>query len=394
MIFMGVLFRKYQESYILGQSKTGLSNAANLFQWNVIEGISQNNRNDLRIVNCLPVGCWPKNYKKLYLCDDEWDYNGEKCFEIGGINLPVLKQFFRIQKSRKLIKKLTKNDKEIIIYSAYMPYLKAVYHLPRDVKITLIVTDLPEFYDLNECSGWRKFLRKLQNKMIYKYLNRVDSFVLLTEKMKERLRIGDRPYIVVEGICDSNVSHVSAECENDGIKSILYTGTLHKKFGIGNLLQAFSMIESKDYQLWICGTGDMQDEIKRVAQNDDRIKYFGYVTKQKINELQRQATILVNPRQNNEEYTKYSFPSKTMEYMLSGKPVVMYKLDGIPDEYDEYICYVKDNAVASLKEKIEEVCQLSFEERVKIGLKAADYVLNEKNQIKQANKIIRLLERF
>ena len=38
----------------------------------------------------------------------------------------------------------------------------------------------------------------------------------------------------------------------------------------------------------------------------------------------------VNPRQNNEEFTKYSFPSKTMEYLASGVPVVAYKLDGIP----------------------------------------------------------------
>ena len=37
----------------------------------------------------------------------------------------------------------------------------------------------------------------------------------------------------------------------------------------------------------------------------------------KIVKEEKKSTLLVNPRFTNEEYTKYSFPSKNMEYMAS-----------------------------------------------------------------------------
>ena len=36
---------------------------------------------------------------------------------------------------------------------------------------------------------------------------------------------------------------------------------------------------------------------------------------EKANEILQQADVLVNPRQNDDEYTKYSFPSKNIEYL-------------------------------------------------------------------------------
>ena len=47
--------------------------------------------------------------------------------------------------------------------------------------------------------------------------------------------------------------------------------------------------------------------------------------------------ILVNFRSPNEELTKYSFPSKILEYISSGSLVLSTRLLGIPDEYFSYI---------------------------------------------------------
>jgi glycosyltransferase involved in cell wall biosynthesis len=66
----------------------------------------------------------------------------------------------------------------------------------------------------------------------------------------------------------------------------------------------------------------------------------------------RKADVLVNPRQNDEAYTKYSFPSKNIEYLLSGNPVVAYMLDGVPEEYRKFMSIVPDDGVDSLKDTI------------------------------------------
>lgn len=394
MLFLGCLFRKENEKEILELSNVGLSNAVNTFQWNLINGF--NTMIPVDIINVLPVGTYPKNYKRIFLKTQKWhSEKNRNNLEVGSVNLPFVKQFMRYKRTKNEIKSRIKESKidDIIIYSTYLPFLKAVYKLERDINITLIVTDLPEFYDLNKVGLVRKILRKINNYFVYKYLKRIDIFVLLTEEMKTPLKVGNRPYTVVEGIVDSkNISRDIFYKNESNKKIIFYAGTLHYQFGIKMLLQAFTKIDYENYELWICGTGEAESEIKRLSQQDKRIKFLGYLTKQEVNKLQNEATVLINPRNNEGEYTKYSFPSKTMEYMLTGKPVIMYKLDGLPNEYDDYLYYIDGDSPEYISSKVIEVCEKSEEERNDFGMKARNFVLNNKNNIVQCKKILKLLD--
>lgn len=393
MIFLGCLFERQNEKIYMQRCRGGISNAVNGYQWNLIEGFNANTDKPVDVINVLPVGIFPRQYKELILPTRKWSYEGSNNLELGCLNLPFIKQHQRYRKCLKVLKK--SNDKNILIYSAYLPFLKAASKLDDSYNVTVVVTDLPEFYDLGKPGTLRRFFRKRNNKKVYKCLERANSFVVMTEQMKYPLHINDRPYTVVEGICDPHLFDVAianAENTESDEKIILYTGTLHKKFGILNLVNAFEQIKDDNYRLWICGGGDSKDEIVAAAEKDERIRFFGYLPKEKINELQQKATVLVNPRQNNEEFTKYSFPSKTMEYMLSGKPVVMYKLDGIPDEYDAYLQYVEDDSVETLKNKLVEVCEKSKDERRSIGMVAREFVATQKNREKQAKRILDLIQ--
>lgn len=387
MIFLGCLFDRTREKEYLQNSKTGLSNAANTFQWNLLEGFYQNGRT-VEILNALPVGTFPKRYKKLLLNSGPWGQNGHNNYELGCLNLPFVKQYQRYLKAKKLLKK--SNDKNIVIYSAYEPFLKAAYKLDDSYNVTVIITDLPEFYDLGKTSSLRKRLRARNNRRIYKFLKRADGFVLLTEQMAGPLNVGSRPYVVVEGIANGEIG-TSLKSEK---KSILYTGTLHRQFGILTLLEAFSLIDDPEAELWICGGGDSKAEVEAAAKRDGRIKFFGYVSKEKVAELQQKAFMLINPRQNDGEYTKYSFPSKTMEYMLSGKPVLMYKLSGIPAEYDPHLCYIEGDSANDMKNAICKIFESDVDEVAKRSEAAARFVAENKNSAVQSKKIIDLMERL
>ena len=159
-----------------------------------------------------------------------------------------------------------------------------------------------------------------------------------------------------------------------------------------NLVNAFSQIEDPDYRLVICGIGDSEQAIKDAVKDDSRISFLGQLPRNEVIEWQKKATVLVNPRQNNEEFTKYSFPSKTMEYLSSGIPVVAYKLDGIPDEYDQYIQYVADDSIESLKKKLVEVCEMTREERQELGNIGRNFVLMKKNSTIQVRKICEMID--
>ena len=209
--------------------------------------------------------------------------------------------------------------------------------------------------------------------------------------MSIALGLQEKRQTVIEGICPAVLNQNSGVKEVDK-KVIFYSGTLNRKFGIRTLLEAFQHADIENTELWICGSGEDEKEVISYAKRDKRIVFFGYCSSEKVGELRNKASVLVNPRQNKGEYTKYSFPSKTLEYMASGRPVVMYKLDGIPDEYDPYLFYVKEEGAAALGEKLKEVCEMKEEERKAFGERAQSFVLDEKNPKKQAQKLLQLLE--
>jgi glycosyltransferase involved in cell wall biosynthesis len=397
ILFLGCLFDQQEENNLLKKSKIGLSGAVNTYQWNLINGLDKILKRPVDIINVLSVGTYPKYFRDIILRTKRWSHSpGAHDLEIGSPNLPLLKQVIRTILCKNAVKRWIKNagdNNRIIVYSTYLPYLLAVKKLPINIKITLIVTDLPEYYDLTDSSNTKmKSIRAIYNRLIYASLKRIDSFVILTEQMKVPLNIGERPYVVIEGLVDDEHNTRCTEVLESTEKVLLYTGTLNYRFGIGNLLEAFKCIDKKDYKLWICGSGEAAEEIVSVSKADNRVKYFGYVTKNEIYKLQKQATLLINPRANDGEYTKYSFPSKTMEYMLSGKPVLMYKLDGIPDEYDQYLYYINGSEPKDIADRIMEICEQPQSELDDFGQKARKFVLENKNSEVQAKKIIDMIE--
>ena len=93
----------------------------------------------------------------------------------------------------------------------------------------------------------------------------------------------------------------------------------------------------------------------------------------------------------NEDFVKYSFPSKLIEYMQSGTITITTRLPGIPNDYFEYIYFFDSADVTGLKAGLEKLIVLSGAELDERGHKAKEFVLNNKNNFVQANKILKLL---
>jgi glycosyltransferase involved in cell wall biosynthesis len=103
--------------------------------------------------------------------------------------------------------------------------------------------------------------------------------------------------------------------------------------------------------------------------------------------------LLVNPRTPEGEFTRFSFPSKTMEYLASGVPTLLYKLPGIPEEYYKYCYTLEDVSPTALADKITEILRSDAIELQEKGKKAREFILAEKNPEVQCNKIYQLIEK-
>ena len=201
-----------------------------------------------------------------------------------------------------------------------------------------------------------------------------------------------KPYIIVEGMVDINMKNRGIYKQKKYSKKIcMYTGILDSKYGIEILVKGFNKANIPNSELHIYGNGDFKNELLKLSKKNKNIKYFGLKPNNYIVEEQQKATLLINPRPSNEEFTKYSFPSKNMEYMVSGTPTLLTKLPGMPKEYLEYVYVLENESVDGMAEKLIEILNLSPEELKEKGKLAKEYVLNNKSNKNQAQRIIKWL---
>ena len=119
---------------------------------------------------------------------------------------------------------------------------------------------------------------------------------------------------------------------------------------------------------------------------------MGCVRNSEIVEMQRKATLLINPRPSDEEFCKYSFPSKTIEYMASGTPVLMTRLPGVPAEYFEYVYIINDETVEGVCDALRRVLAQPEDELTRFGLAAREFVAENKGCATQCERIIDFLK--
>ena len=121
-------------------------------------------------------------------------------------------------------------------------------------------------------------------------------------------------------------------------KIILFTGNISKLTGIIDFALLFNEISNSNFELHIYGKG--YDEIlKNLSEKNSSIKIFGFVNDEVLENAMRSAWIYVNPRSISEETLQNTFPSKILEYLRYGKPILSTKSSGIGNKYDSFLFY-------------------------------------------------------
>lgn len=401
ILFLGGVFK---EGEIMKQSKSNVQFAANVLQWNIIEGLDYLNEQPVNLLSAIFIGSYPKYYKKILIQRKDWSHlPGAKDKEVKFWNIPILKKFSRGWSLSKeiMIWAQQKNERKKVIIAYSMDYsilsaLKSAKVSNSEIITCLVVPDLPQFMNLSSSKNYSyKLLKNIESDLISQLQKYVDSYVLLTKHMADFLKIQNKPYVVIEGMVNfkDQTTYLDRRREEQekSRKTILYTGTLNEKYGILNLLKAFELIKDKNYRLQICGTGEAEKDIVEMAKQDNRIDFRGRVSREEAILLQKNATVLINPRNSEGEFTKYSFPSKIMEYLVSGVPTIAYSLPGMPEEYKDYMYFIKDNTVQGIANTIINVCETNPIQLKKFGEASRKFVLSEKNNIRQVEKIMNIL---
>lgn len=379
-------------------SNIPLGGADDNFNRRIIDGLEENGEEPI-LINYMPYHSYPSGRFMKYK-REETECRGRITINCGYLNIPVLKAMsLKKNLMKETIRVISETDHKgkicIIIYDLYDAFLTAALELKRkysNIKTVLIVPSIPTV-DVPRL-GIRAKINKIFACFAVKKAKRMDSFIFLTKYMNDILNKNGKPFVVIEGIAPDINKEVVGEFPNRLIneKYVLYSGRLDRIYGIDLLVECFLKNKMKDLKLVLCGVGDCEHIIEEVANTTDKIIYLGFLNRPELNAVQRKAFFLINTRTADGEYTRYSFPSKIMEYLVSGKPSLMFKLPGIPDEYDKYLNYIDNNSVEGIKDAI-----LQLNEDINNGVaveKAMNgfyFVTREKSPGNQSKKIIQLL---
>lgn len=391
-LFIGGVFSEEQKKEVYENSKTMPNIAANVHQWNIINGFSD----DVDIINPLFVGNYPGEYKKAFIGRKEWSHReGSKNVSPSTLNIFGLKQLLRLfNLTYEIRKKLREynGDSIVVVYSLNTSFLLSLILALigyKNVPTCLIVPDLPLFYINNAGkSRFYRILKSLDWKLMLFFCKKIDSFILLTEAMKDKINVADRPYMISEGICEVEATPCDVQINE---KTITYTGTLDIEFGVLDLIRNFLSVAEEDWVLNIAGGGNAKKTIEEISSKDNRVRYCGVLTNEETKVLQCSSRVLINPRSSDEEFTKYSFPSKTMEYLKAGRPVIMHKLPGIPNEYDDYLIYFENTTDAAVQKGLLNIMSKTNEELNEIGKRGKLFVEERKNSVIQGRRISEFL---
>lgn len=248
-----------------------------------------------------------------------------------------------------------------------------------------IVTDLP-IYLSNK--------KNLKVKINDSFINMFKSYIFLTDEMNKVINKKNKPYTVIEGQVDIKMANLENNIKDKYEKKIcMYTGGLQKIYGIKYLVEGFIRAKIDNSELHIFGSGDYEDELIEICRQEKNIKYFGVAMNNYVVKEQIKATLLINPRPTEEEYTKYSFPSKNMEYMVSGTPTLTTKLPGMPKEYNDYVYLIDEVSAKGIEESLKSILSYSKEVLHYKGIMAKKFVLEEKNNIVQTRKILDMIQK-
>lgn len=402
IIFLGKFFPKKLLLTIKEDSKGKVGMSNHNFEMSILNGLCQQKNIDLRCITCPCVYSYPHNNKKLFTKGESYNYKNTHIESAGFCNLVGIKEKCAARSCARIIidaaNSFVGNNIHIIINTPDVRLLDAVRMAEKRTNKhftkTVIIPDIPSMVTaMDKQNPIKAYLLSKRNYKVMEYTANCNGLVLLTEAMMDFVSKPVR-HIVMEGIVDVGTMSKNNIVSKIDKKVILYTGTLRKIFGVMNLVEAFKMVKDDEAELWICGSGDSKEAIEEAARIDPRIKFWGLVDSNTALEMQHKATILVNPRTSEGEYTKYSFPSKTMEYLLAGRSVIINHLPGIPNEYYDYVYTPKDESIEAFAECISNVLNIDEEEREKRAKAGRDFVIERKNSKIQMQRVIKMIESY
>jgi glycosyltransferase involved in cell wall biosynthesis len=359
----------------------GMPMQTHTFAWGVVNALTSAGCR-VTLLSAMPVATYPRNPHVLFR-GGRFNADGIEGILMGFVNLPGAKHLTRLLGASAAGVKATRRWKGevLLIHGVHTPFLWAGLLLARLRGLTVvpILTDPPGVRGPDD-GPFTRLLRKIDVGLARWALGRCDGVVALTRALAEDFARG-RPSLIVEGILNppkTPVAGGSSSADRDTFE-VVYAGGLTRAYGVDRLVEAIKTMPDPNVRLRTFGRGELEGWIAEQSTRDLRICPPGFLAREQLARQLADANVLVNPRPVHEDFAKYSFPSKLIEYMWAGVPVVTTRLPGIPPDYEGRLVISDSDTVEGLRSAIVRVMTMPPEAAAALGAAGSAFVRATRN---------------
>lgn len=156
-------------------------------------------------------------------------------------------------------------------------------------------------------------------------------------------------------------------------QAVMYSGAMTKHGGVDLLVKAFQTAPALAAELWLCGNGS-SPLVDELSAKDRRIRHWGFVEEDRLREYYQKACLFVNPRPSALACNKKNYPSKLLEYLSYGKPVISTFTDGLSPEYRDVLVIIEEETPECLAANIERVLGWTSQQREAMQARIAKFL--------------------
>ncbi|GAB3957823.1 glycosyltransferase [Micromonospora vulcania] len=359
------------------------------FAWALVRGLRAADC-PVHMLSAAPVSGWPGNRQIRFRAGTfrQDDVDGQLLAFVNLLGLKHLTRFVAAWRtgSRALRER---NTDVLLVHGVHSPFLwfGVLGARRRGVRVVPVLTD-PPGVALPTDGRLVRLLRGLDVALVRAALARCSGVIALTPALADDFAPG-RPRLVMEGICAAEPARADDDptAGAGATRDIVYAGGLSRAYGVDRLVEAFRGLPGDDLRLCLYGRGELVEWLREQAAVDRRILAPELLPRAELLPRLTRASVLVNPRPVGQDFVRWSFPSKIIEYLATGVPVVSTRLSGIPAEYSPWLSYAEPDSVDGLRGAIGRVLDLPAGQARALGAGGARFVRETRSPAAQGRRM-------
>ncbi|NLW13526.1 MAG: glycosyltransferase family 4 protein [Trueperella sp.] len=369
-------------------SSIAISRAGNLFQRNMLRSLKAVGAAPSVVLSQFPVPKFPRS-RRIYVSGKSLSTDGISLRMLPFLNVPVLRQVsigFQVIRSLVRWSRNVRGAKKVVMtYNLSEPpglfTLIGARLIGATAVAALLDVNVPGETVPNTLV--RRLDFALQNHIIPRY----DAVIAINEHIVSDL-CPSSPHIIIEGGVTQEFLDLFEE-SNPRVEppfTVVFAGALSEANGIREMIQAFKLLPNTGFRLQIAGRGHLEDLVRKASDDDPRIEYHGYLSHDAVLEMYKGASVLLNMRLTSRINTRYFVPSKLMEYLATGVPIITTRIPHV-ERYAEFVYVLDSETPEALAAMIRRVARLNPEDRLEIGRAARAFAANNLEWTVQATRI-------